>query len=1818
MPEKRLRKEPAARQKSRKKLETMLMTPCRTIKQFSNWVQYFLGLHLPDCVVSRYADTTPLGVAWEVYRICVLRENPENIQELLYVASRGSGKCVSKGTLILTSAGLKKIENVQVGDVVYTGWNWQKVKNTFDEGIKNGVELRTQLLSKDAPQTLSGSLKHRIQVVKSDGEIGWEYLPNLKVGQYVYKVSNVALCDADLIKTGPQFKSGWLIGALLGDGCISRHGNNIAFCSSDFKCLRHYSQWIFNKFGIKCTVKRNSSKSVVLSITDTTFRSWVNSYICGTSSYEKKLKTLEHSHDFLAGICSGLMDTDGSKDGIVLANKDLIDQIGVILTNFGVACSINNNRRLPQYSQFIKRDVTYHECMFKGKLPDAILPLFSKRKEFIRHRAKMNEQFRYPNQLVQPFAKYIKNELHGKNGWLTINGKRIRKSVPHSNALYGALFKNQKHIHKHKLIDLRNFFKELGLHDQVDKLNFVIDGYYEKIVSIRPVQAYFYDLEVDNTHSYWSNGFISHNTLGMAIAELMVILHDRRDTVHVGAILGQAKRCYEYIVKFLLNQKLSSVLNPPSLKLDKRILQKMNMEKSVFKLGEEQVTLEILPCTLKACLDPFSIVNTQRGPLLLEEVSKGDFIESIDYKTLRRRLTLVYDNQSTYQDSIAIELDNGIRFIGSNKHEVLTRNGWTALQDVNLNTQLMYYPTQHQGYSQYQHRFPKITADYAKSALIGMMLGDGSLSIPKTGGNPRFYLAHSTKQQDYLYHCKDVIEHLVKVRQVRQKITGYKSHALELITESTDKLNFLKYLFYDGKKSIKSILYSYFDEIALAYWFMDDGSADANATFATCSFSQDECQILIEILSEKFNLKSARILTTALNHNLIKLNTDDTKKLYNLIIRHIPASMQYKFNKVSVKNVKRLTDGKMCKFSKNGLPKEERDTRAYRQWLKYFQNNTEYQWVGIKSKYFIGKQRVMQIEVEGNNYTEHSYFANGVLHANCNGPHCPLVVLDELDTISGEGIRAFDDIAGMLDSRGSQKALRVGISTRKTLYGLMNQQMENAIQENRTIRRWTAFEFTERCPDEKSGTEPLDLYIRQESLEALTKDQWALKDPQRQKEYEKHKMYTGCGKCPLAAICLGDAKKQKSKSFMLKTLKELEQKVLTNGADWSLSQLMNLKPSMEGIIYKEFDRRDHVKTWNEMWKKLTGKEFPGECTHDMFVKKCFSDDTEVLTQNGFKLFRDLTAYDTIASLDDCGTLIYEQPLDYISYQYDGIAYNLYNQIGGHGKQLDLMMTKDHNQVYVDRHDLRKDRIVYKKRSIQELAGKEFYVPAVPLSSVFGAGYSPISFMTPDDYAAFMGLWLSEGSCASIRAKRVYRQNSVSVCQLKKQNIAKIDRLMNSIRWPSKLTRSVDVRDGCVSWTIFNKELYDHVSRWRYAVNKSISRSFFDEATEQQYRIMLQWLLLGDGAEYDDNSVQQPYYGTGSQKLANDVQELAFRLGYRTNLTDKYKRDKRYGVGGTEYLPMHRVQIHTKNADRVGSKYWYINNGANKSEFADKRLNNIDKCTYKGTVYCVTMPSGRLFVRRNGVIALSGNCHEMALPCYAGVDWGWSNPSTVVFFFIDTRENVYVVRCDGETFCNDPKWINKIKTKYHRMYRCQLYFPDIANGSAIDLMKQGGLPVANKIDKSINLGIQVIKRLLRTPGSGEPKILFAHETCSQIVDEMERYHFKINTAGEVTDDPEQEFDHWLDALRYALTMLLGKAMMLMMASGDALDGNITDKNGSFYNIPTAAEFAAAHGIQFNENLTEREKIGKIGTLSDLDDDDDDNDGTGGDGSFLWSF
>lgn len=466
----------------------------------------------------------------------------------------------------------------------------------------------------------------------------------------------------------------------------------------------------------------------------------------------------------------------------------------------------------------------------------------------------------------------------------------------------------------------------------------------------------------------------------------------------------------------------------------------------------------------------------------------------------------------------------------------------------------------------------------------------------------------------------------------------------------------------------------------------------------------------------------------------------------------------------------------------------------------------------------------------------------------CNGPHVPLVVTDEIDTVSGEGLKAFKEISGMLDSKGDKRALRVGISTRKSRYGLMNKMIEEAEAAGRHVFRWTAFEFAKRCPDERSGTTPTVSYHIQDTMEVIGEAEYLQKDPKKQKEYVRNVMPgEKCLTCPAAAICLGDAKNQNSKSTMLKPISELIQKVRSEGADWALAQLMNLKPSVEGIIYKEFEEKKHVNDWNNMWFKLTGTEYPGLCNHDMFVKKC---------------------------------------------------------------------------------------------------------------------------------------------------------------------------------------------------------------------------------------------------------------------------------------------------------------------------------------------------------------------------------HAMGLACYAGVDWGWSNPNTVVYFFVDKRDNIYIVRADGMTYFSQPEWIHYIKTKYHYQYKCQLYFPDVADQGAVTEMKKAGLPVSAENDKNINTGIQVIKKLLRVPGSQDTRIHLAKETTGPLINEFLTYHFKTAADGTITEMPDTADDHWLDALRYACTMLFSKSTLIMGSGMNVEEKKITDNTGNFYRTPTAEEYVVSQNLRVNTEV-DTSKLGKIGKPSELEGNDDDDQWNGG-GGFLWSI
>ena len=109
----------------------------------------------------------------------------------------------------------------------------------------------------------------------------------------------------------------------------------------------------------------------------------------------------------------------------------------------------------------------------------------------------------------------------------------------------------------------------------------------------------------------------------------------------------------------------------------------------------------------------------------------------------------------------------------------------------------------------------------------------------------------------------------------------------------------------------------------------------------------------------------------------------------------------------------------------------------------------------------------------------------------------------------------------------------------------------------------------------------------------------------------------------------------------------------------------------------------------------------------------------------------------------------------------------------------------------------------------------------------------------------------------------------------------------------------------------------------------------------------------DGTSDSRDGRTSSSYSTTSVRLADQVQRLAFLLGYTASL-----REDRPGSFGS--LPVYRVLV------------------SEKTETSVRVATDVDRVTYTGKVYCFTVSTGVFVTRRNGKIAIQGNTANVAM------------------------------------------------------------------------------------------------------------------------------------------------------------------------------------------------------------------------------------------------
>jgi len=345
---------------------------------------------------------------------------------------------------------------------------------------------------------------------------------------------------------------------------------------------------------------------------------------------------------------------------------------------------------------------------------------------------------------------------------------------------------------------------------------------------------------------------------------------------------------------------------------------------------------------------------------------------------------------------------------------------------------------------------------------------------------------------------------------------------------------------------------------------------------------------------------------------------------------------------------------------------------------------------------------------------------------------------------------------------------------------------------------------------------------------------------------------------------------------------------------------------------------------------------------------CYDNKTEVLTKHGFKNIAEINEGEEIATRAEHGEIRFDSVQKKFEYPYSGKMISFKNQ------HLDLFVTPNHKIFVSGGHGDK--RIRGHLRDLREL------LPIIRKTK-FGTSRWMTSygvwrgkqFRKNKDTLRLMSWYITEGNLLKYKS-RISKKGKISygyrvlISQSEKSTyFEEICELLKRLK--IKYTYNQKARQFFFTskkWYFFLKDC------GKTSGNKLIP-GWIKELNSKALEIFFEVLIKGDGnLRISEKLKRESYaYYTISKQLADDVQEIAFKIGLRSQISTK--KGGKAVIRGKEYQ--------TKDSFIV-----YCSKGK-KSYF---RKDQISEISYKGKVYCVEVPSHILLVRRNGKIIWSGN------------------------------------------------------------------------------------------------------------------------------------------------------------------------------------------------------------------------------------------------------
>lgn len=372
---------------------------------------------------------------------------------------------------------------------------------------------------------------------------------------------------------------------------------------------------------------------------------------------------------------------------------------------------------------------------------------------------------------------------------------------------------------------------------------------------------------------------------------------------------------------------------------------------------------------------------------------------------------------------------------------------------------------------------------------------------------------------------------------------------------------------------------------------------------------------------------------------------------------------------------------------------------------------------------------------------------------------------------------------------------------------------------------------------------------------------------------------------------------------------------------------------------------DNIGVKAKDWKPVLGATHP----------YCYDDKTEVLTNDGFKFFKDLKGDEEFLSVNlDSGEGEYVKAVKWINQPYKG------DMVLRESRDFNLCTTPNH--FHVGKTSKTGNCLIEEDKlrncfkflvTIPKWVGED-----LPYLEFDGIKYDFKAFVE------FMGYLMSDGCCLPHRKR-------VSISQIKP------DVRKDIIECTSKLFPNWGEAREYIQISLAKRpELLEFFSKMEGQYTRRIP-NFIRNATPETISIFLEAFRKGDGTLHKGKFWKgyqfkpQVHYTTSNPWLADEIGELVLKTGERPSFRNH---------GKAVYDDKKKGKVYTSKHDIL-----WVNVLRSKYNLREKMKERV--IHYEGYIYDVELERNHtLIVRRNGKVCVSGNCRCDLKEAPKGMVW----------------------------------------------------------------------------------------------------------------------------------------------------------------------------------------------------------------------------------------